>query len=176
MGAEGVRAGAARFLSRLGYSKTEAEAWLRGPGKEPASALSQAGVPSERLRPSRCARLFGTKAEGGAVCVEGSLPPPPPPARGGGPEGVSLRDVAYWLDALRAPEIVPALRSKYLRSLRAALEALETPRVTPEDVAYWLQALRDETLAPELRAAYRQSAREALRRYHLNDKERGHGR
>ena len=176
MGAEEGRAGAVRFLATLGYSDAEAQAWLSGPAKSQASALAQIGVPSEHLQPSRCARLFGTKAAGGSVCVEGSLPPPPPPARARGPEGVSLRDVAYWLEALRAPEIVPALRSKYLRNLRAALEALETPRVTPEDIAYWLQALRDEALAPELRAAYRQSAREALRRYRLDEKDPDHGR
>lgn len=175
MGAEGGRAGAARFLATLGYSDAEAEAWLSGPAQGLAPSLAHIGVPSERLQPSRCARLFGTKAAGGSVCVEGSLPAPPPPARPGGPEGVSLRDVAYWLEALRAPEIVPALRSKYLRNLRAALEALETPRVTPEDIAYWLQALRDEALAPELRAAYRQSAREALRRYRLDEKDPDHG-
>lgn len=175
MGAERDRMGAARFLAALGYSDAEAEAWLSGPAQGPAPALAHIGVPSERLQPSRCARLFGTKAAGAFLCADGSLPPPPSAARAGGPEGVSLRDVAYWLEALRAPEIVPALRSKYLRNLRAALEAMETPRVTPEDIAYWLQALRDETLAPEMRAAYRQSAREALRRYRLEDKERDHG-
>lgn len=176
MGAEGGRAGAVRFLATLGYSDAEAEAWLSGPAQGLAPSLAHIGVPSERLQPSRCARLFGTKAAGGSVCAEGSLAPPPPPSPVGGPEGVSLRDVAYWLEALRAPEIVPSLRRKYLRNLRAALEAMETPRVTPEDIAYWLRALHDETLAPELQAAYRQSAREALRRYRFEEKEPDHGR
>lgn len=132
------------LLRSRGYTEPEIQRWMSGPPQ-------------------------GMKAESEKLPIAGKsrtqLAEPAPPSQSG--EAVDLREVEHWIAALQHEDVPAELRAVYLRNLQAAIEAAQTPGVTPEDVAYWLHRLRDTSLSAALRATYKRNVREALRRYTL---------